>query len=60
MADLRIDHADWLLTLDRDRRILTDGAVAIAIAGDRWKSRPIEPRRRSRDSPAACRGARLR
>src|SRR3990167_2816444 len=30
MADLRIDNADWLLTLDRDRRILRDGAVAVA------------------------------
>ena len=30
MADLRIDHADWLLTLDRDRRILTNGTVAVA------------------------------
>jgi 5-methylthioadenosine/S-adenosylhomocysteine deaminase len=29
MADLRIDHADWLLTLDRDRRILRDGALAV-------------------------------
>jgi 5-methylthioadenosine/S-adenosylhomocysteine deaminase len=33
MADLRVEHADWLLTLDRDRRIITDGAVAVA--GDR-------------------------
>ncbi len=30
MADLRIDHADWLLTVDRDRRIVRDGAVAVA------------------------------
>ena len=30
MADLRVDHADWLLTVDRDRRILRDGAVAVA------------------------------
>src|SRR3970040_1938733 len=30
MADLRVDGADWLLTLDRDRRIVRDGAVAVA------------------------------
>src|SRR3990170_5142857 len=30
MADLRVDGADWLLTVDRDRRILRDGAVAVA------------------------------
>ncbi|OGL11029.1 MAG: hypothetical protein A3F92_05280 [Candidatus Rokubacteria bacterium RIFCSPLOWO2_12_FULL_71_22] len=30
MADLRIENADWLLTLDRERRILRDGAVAVA------------------------------
>jgi 5-methylthioadenosine/S-adenosylhomocysteine deaminase len=29
-ADLRVDGADWLLTLDRERRILRDGAVAVA------------------------------
>src|SRR3989338_4848130 len=29
MADLRVDGADWLLTVDRDRRILRDGAVAV-------------------------------
>src|SRR5574341_863667 len=29
MADLRVDGTDWLLPLDRDRRIITDGAVAI-------------------------------
>lgn len=28
-VDLRIDHADWLLTLDRERRIIRDGAVAV-------------------------------
>jgi 5-methylthioadenosine/S-adenosylhomocysteine deaminase len=28
LDDLRIDHADWLLTLDRQRRILRDGAIA--------------------------------
>ncbi|MBI4636836.1 MAG: amidohydrolase [Candidatus Rokubacteria bacterium] len=28
-ADLRIDHAEWLLTLDRARRIVRDGAVAV-------------------------------
>ncbi len=30
MADLRVDHADWLLTLDGARRIVRDGAVAVA------------------------------
>ena len=30
MADLRVEGADWLLTLDRERRILRDGAVAVA------------------------------
>lgn len=30
MADLRVDGADWLLTLDGERRILRDGAVAVA------------------------------
>src|SRR3972149_1911965 len=29
MADLRVDGADWLLTVARDRRILRDGAVAV-------------------------------
>ena len=29
MADLRVDHADWLLTLDRERRIIRDGAIAV-------------------------------
>src|SRR3972149_257525 len=30
MADLRVEGAAWLLTLDRERRILLDGAVAVA------------------------------
>lgn len=29
MAELRIEHVDWLLTLDRERRIVTDGAVDV-------------------------------
>lgn len=29
MADLRLDHIDWLLTMDRERRILRDAAVAV-------------------------------
>jgi 5-methylthioadenosine/S-adenosylhomocysteine deaminase len=29
MADLRIEQADWLLTLDSQRRIIRDGAVAV-------------------------------
>ena len=29
MVDLRIEEADWLITVDRERRILTDGAVDI-------------------------------
>ena len=29
MIDLRLERADWLLTLDGDRRILTDGAVDV-------------------------------
>jgi 5-methylthioadenosine/S-adenosylhomocysteine deaminase len=32
-ADLRIDNADWMLTLDAGRRIVTDGAVAVAGGG---------------------------
>lgn len=29
MADLRVDNADWLLTLDRERRVIRDGASAV-------------------------------
>ncbi len=29
MIDLRLERADWLLTLDGERRILTDGAVDV-------------------------------
>jgi 5-methylthioadenosine/S-adenosylhomocysteine deaminase len=28
-VDLRVDGADWLLTVDRERRIVRDGAVAV-------------------------------
>ena len=30
MADILIKNADWVVTVDRDRRILRDGAIAIA------------------------------
>lgn len=33
MTDIFIGHADWLISVDRERRIFTDGAVAIR--GDR-------------------------
>lgn len=33
MADLRVDHVDWLLTLDAERRIIRDGAVAVEGGG---------------------------
>ncbi|MBI4587983.1 MAG: amidohydrolase [Candidatus Rokubacteria bacterium] len=29
MADLRVEEADWLLTLDSQRRIIRDGALAV-------------------------------
>lgn len=29
MADLLVEHADWVLTLDNQRRIVRDGAVAV-------------------------------
>jgi len=29
VTDLRIEQADWLLTLDAERRIFTDGAVDV-------------------------------
>ncbi len=30
MTDLRIEEADWILTVDKDRRIIRDGAIDIA------------------------------
>ncbi|MBI2371062.1 MAG: hypothetical protein HYV08_12650 [Deltaproteobacteria bacterium] len=44
MTDILIRDADWLITVDRERRILTDGALAIQ--GDRivavGKTRDLE------------------
>ena len=45
MTDLFIRNADWLITVDQERRLFTDGAVAIQ--GDRivaiGKTKDLEP-----------------
>lgn len=58
MTDIFIRDADWLITVDRDRRILTDGALAIQ--GDRiaavGKTRDLEPEHGSARQVVGARG----